>query len=315
MRIIFLATSEFAIPTLYKLIDNDKNIVGIITQPDRRAGRGRKLCCPPIKTVGLDHDIPVLQYHNINKGNAVEEIQELAPDLMVVVSYGQILRQKILDLPPKGIFNVHASLLPKYRGAAPINWAIIRGETETGITTFFLDKGMDTGDIILQRKVAIKPDEMACDLHDRLSVIGADVALETVELIEKGDAPRIPQNDDEATSAPLLSRENGDIDWCQSARDTYNFIRGMNSWPMAFSTLNDERVRIFKSHIVDEGSEGNVGEIVVANPAKGLYVQTGKGIIGLDIVQPQNSKIMRTKDFLNGREIQEGDTFVRSCSS
>ena len=310
MRILFMGTSVFAIPTLKRIIKEGREIVGVVTQPDRRAGRRKKICFPPVKEVVMYDNIPIFQPENVNAKESVRQLQDLEPDIIVVVSYGQFLKKAIRKLAKVAIFNVHASLLPKYRGGAPIHWAIINGETETGITTFHIEKGMDTGDIILQRRISILPEENTCDLHDRLANLGAEVASETIELLEKGEAPRIPQNHDEATYAPVLHKKDGNIDWAKSAKDIILHIRGMNSWPVAFSHLNNETLRIYKAHIVEKNYKGDVGSIVAANRIDGLVIQTGKGLIGLDIVQPKNSKIMRIKDYLNGRNVKVGDKFV-----
>ena len=310
MRILFMGTSTFGIPVLKRIIKEGRDIVGVVTQPDRKAGRKKKICLPPIKEVVMYDKIPLFQPENVNARESVEKLTALKPDIIVVVSYAQFLKKAIRELPKVAIFNVHASLLPKYRGGAPIHRAIMNGETETGITTFHIEKGMDTGNIILKRKLSILPDENTCDLHDRLAILGAEVASETIDLLERGEAPSIPQNDDEATYAPILRKKDGDIDWTKPASEIINHIRGMNSWPVAFTHLNKEALRIYKAHIVEKNYTGQVGSIVAANRTDGLVVQTGDGLLGLGIVQPKNSKIMRIRDFLNGRQVNVGDIFL-----
>ncbi len=315
MKILFMGTSAFAIPILKRIIEEGRDVVGVVTQPDRKAGRKKKICFPPIKEAMMYEGVPVFQPENVNIKECVEQLRALEPDIIVVVSYAQFLKKAIRLLPKVAIFNVHASLLPKYRGGAPIHWAIINGETETGITTFHIEKGMDTGDIILKKELPILPGENTCELHDRLAELGAEAASETIDMLEKGVAPRIPQNHDNATYAPILHKRDGDIDWTKSAPEIINHICGMNSWPVAFTHVNKETLRVFKAHIADNDYSGDIGSIVAANRADGVIVQTGNGLLGLDIVQPKNSKVMRIKDFLNGREVNVGDKLLplHSC--
>ena len=243
MRIVFMGTPEFAVPCLRDLIANKHEIAAVVTQPDKAKGRGNKLALPPVKVLANESGIPVYQPVKIKTGEFTEILKSVAPEVIIVVAFGQLLSQEILDIPPHGCINVHASILPKYRGAAPINWCIINGDKTTGVTTMYMDKGLDTGDIILKREIQIGADENAGELHDRLSELGASALSETIELLISGKIERIPQNNEEATYAPIMTKELGRIDWSKDASDVRNLIRGTYPWPGAFSSYNG---KIFK---------------------------------------------------------------------
>ena len=237
MRIVFMGTPEFGVPSLEALVRAGYDVVGVITQPDKPKGRGNKLQMSPVKEAALRHGLPVLQPVRIRL-DGVEELRALKPDLCVTAAFGQILSQEILDIPRIGTVNVHSSLLPKYRGSAPVNWAIIQGETHTGVTTMMTDKGLDTGDILLTREMDILPGETAEELTKRMAPVGAELLLETIRRLEAGDCPRTPQNHAEMTYFPMLKKEMGDIDWGLSAREICCRVRGLTPWPGAYTAMD-----------------------------------------------------------------------------
>jgi len=259
MKILFMGTGKFALPTLASLVQQPWEIVAVVTQPDRPSGRGQKFTPPPVKVVAQQYRLPILQPEKIRQRSVVRQLEDLAPDVIVVAAFGQLLPKSILDLPPCGCLNIHPSLLPKYRGAAPIQWAIINGEQETGVTIMLLDEGEDTGDIVLQQSVAIQPDEKAPVLHDRLAKIASELLVGAIQkssqnppLMQK--PPHRPQNNSEATYAPRLSKEIGQIDWSRSAEQIYNLVRGTFGWPSATTTLAGTTVKILDCSVVDKSS-------------------------------------------------------------
>lgn len=259
LKVIFMGTPEFSVPSLDMLVKEGYDVLAVVTQPDRPKGRGKKLCCPPVKEYAKKQNICVLQPRKIKTDEFILSLKKKSPDVIVTVAYGKILPQEVLDIPKKGCINVHASLLPKYRGAAPINWAIINGEIKTGITTMLTDAGMDTGDILLKREIDIPNDITAGELHDKLALIGAEVLKETLERIGKGIIQRIPQNESEATYAPMMKKDTGLISWKNSSESIHNLIRGTNPWPGAFTSYNGKRIKIWKSDILDSGFKGFQG--------------------------------------------------------
>jgi methionyl-tRNA formyltransferase len=304
MRIVFMGTPDFAVPCLQTLLDNKHQVVGVITQPDRAKGRGNKLTPPPVKVLAEKYDIPVFQPEKVKTPEFVEKLRELAPEVIVVVAFGQILSQAILDIPTKGCINVHGSLLPKYRGAGPIQWSIINGDKTTGVTTMYMDKGLDTGDMILTREFDINVKDTYETLHNKMSSVGAEVLIETLELIEQGTAPRTPQNHDEHTYAPMLDRNTGKIDWSKSALEIYNLIRGTYPWPGAFSSYMGKKFKIFISEIYEENSinteTGKIKEI----GKDYIQVSCGKGFINIKELQFENEKRMDVEAYLRGHEIE-----------
>ncbi|RMH70984.1 MAG: methionyl-tRNA formyltransferase [Gemmatimonadetes bacterium] len=318
MNILFMGTPEFALESLKALVEHGWNVVGVVTQPDRPAGRGRQVRYSPVKTYALAQQLPVYQPRRASRKEFVEQVKAMNVDLIVVVAYGQLLKKRFIDIPPKGVINVHASLLPAYRGAAPIQWAIVCGESVTGITTFYIDEGMDSGDIILKRELPILPDETAGELHDRLAILGAEVLLDTVRQIADGTAPRIPQDHNQATYCRQLTKADGHIDWTKTAVEVYNHVRGMTPWPSAFTTLttaktqNPPVLKICKGHVYDLQTQPNTtppGTVVAAHPKIGIRVQTGQGIYVLDEVQPPNKRRMTVAEYLAGNKVTEGDQF------
>lgn len=253
MRIVFMGTPGFAVPSLDMLAREGHDISAVVTQPDKPKGRGNRVCCPPVKEYAEKLGMQVLQPEKVkNNDEFISILRELSPDAIVVVAYGKILPREILDIPAKGCINVHASLLPKYRGAAPVNWAIINGESMTGITTMLIDEGMDTGNILLKKEMEIPGDMTAGELGDKLAVLGAEVLKETLEMIEAGTIEKTPQREDEASYAPSIKKETGLIDWGRASRDVHNLVRGTNPWPGAYTFYDGKRVKIWKTRTADE---------------------------------------------------------------
>lgn len=306
MRIVYMGTPDFAVPCLEMIINQDYELVGVVTQPDRPRGRGQKLHPPPVKVVADKKGISVYQPDKIRTPEFLDTLTGLAPDIIVVVAYGKILPQEILQLPPGGCVNVHASLLPKYRGAAPIHWAVINGEEKTGITTMYMDKGMDTGDMILNSEISIGPDDTVGDIHDRLATLGAAVLEETLKLASDGKAPRTPQDHNQATYAPMLKKEHEVINWHNSALGIKNQIRGMNPWPGTFTTLAGEVLKVWRAEVVDDAHWGyKPGTIVSSNKGQ-FIVQAGDGCLSLLEVQLQGGKRLVIDDFMRGKTIPQG---------
>jgi methionyl-tRNA formyltransferase len=304
-KIIFMGTPGFALPTLSTLIESENEVVAVITKPDTPKGRGRRVTPPPIKTLAVDYNIPVLQPDKIKTAEFYSELKGYEPDVICVAAYGKILPKNILDLPPSGCINVHASLLPKYRGAAPTNWAIIRGEEITGITTMMMDEGMDTGDILLQREVNIEVEDDAESLSEKLSIAGAELLIETIRLQKQGRLARIPQDHSKATYAPMLKKEHGIIDWRKSAEEILNLIRGTLPWPGAHTTINEKNLKLYKAE-VSHGT-GQPGEVILSESGI-LRVATGDGSIDITEIQIEGGKRLPVQAFLAGRKIPRGTT-------
>jgi methionyl-tRNA formyltransferase len=299
MRVLFYGTPAFALPTLRALLARHE-VVAAVTQPDRPAGRGRRAQASPVKAAAIEHGLPVLQPAHVRDPGWPERLAEHAPDVAVVVAFGQILPPAVLDVPARGSINVHASLLPRYRGAAPVAWAIIRGERETGITTFQMDAGMDTGPTLLQRKTAIGPDETAGELAERLAALGADVLLETLDRLETL-TPR-PQDSGAATLAPRLRKEDGLLDWTESAASLAARVRGLNPWPGAVTPAPGGRLLIWRARALDGRSEPGV----LAGAAGQLALGTGDGLLLPVEVQPENRRPMTWDDYLRGARLGPG---------
>ncbi len=297
MRIAFAGTGAFGVPSLRRLATT-YGILLVITQPDRPAGRGLKLTSPPAKEAAQELGIPVLQPRSINTPDVCHTLRSLDLDFLVVASFGQFLRSEVLSIPPGGTVNIHASLLPCYRGAAPVAWAIIRGETETGVTTFVLDEGMDTGPIVLQREVLIGPDETAGELEARLAHVGADLIVETLERRAQGNVVPSPQPK-EGTLAPKLHKEDGRIRWERNAREVHNLIRGTTPWPGAQTTLRDKLVKVHQTQVVDEDAVGQAPGTIAPRHDR-LLVATGKGILEILGLQPAGCRAISGQEFLNG---------------
>lgn len=307
MRIVYLGSPDFAVPALDKLCAAGYAPLAVITQPDRARNRGRTTPTP-VKARALELGLPVYAPEKIKSGQAVRLLAGLAPDLLVVVAYGQLLSGEILSLPPLGAVNIHASLLPAYRGAAPIHWAIINGERENGVTTMYLDQGMDTGNMILSAKTGIGENETAGQLHDRLAGLGAELLLNTLALIARGEAPSVPQPHEQASYAPPLKPEDERIDWQLSAEQTHNRIRGLNPWPGAYTLLAGKRLKLWRSLLVSPpllAPAGRPGE-VIACQAGGFWVRTGAGALLLTEVQPEGKGRMNAANFARGYRLSPG---------
>lgn len=310
MKIVFMGTPDFAVPTLQILIDRQHTVQAVVTQPDRPKGRGRSMVAPPVKTLAEKHGIPVLQPEKVRKAEFIQTLKELAPDVIVVVAYGQILPGSILNIPPLGCINIHGSLLPKYRGAAPIHWAIIRGETETGVTTMFMDKGMDTGDMLLKRTVPISPADTTGTLHDSLSQLGAELLVDTLVQLEKGTLKRIPQDDKLAEYAPMLKKEDGLIDWSEPANVIDRKVRGLFPWPGAYTYFQGKMVKLLEVALEEPSlgikGKAQAGEVLELDSANGPLIASGEGCLRILKIQPQNKKAMKCSDFCRGYHLTPG---------
>ncbi len=323
LDIVFMGTPDFAKESLEAIYNAGHNIIAVVTNPDRPKGRGMKMIASPVKEFAIEKSIPVLQPEKIRE--IKDTLEQINPDLFCVVAYGKILPQDILDIPKKGSINVHGSLLPQYRGAAPIQWAVLNGDKKTGITTMYMNAGMDTGDMILQEEVQIGEDETTGELWDRLSKIGAKLLVETVAKIEKGTAPRTPQSG-EFTMAPMLNKEMARIDWInKNSREIKNLVRGLNPIMGAYTTYNDKKIKIWRAGSIelDEFIENHPefadykislnnmegGAVIYSDIKQGLYVKAKTGIVIIQEVQAENAKRMPVQDFLRGNLIQTGEVF------
>ena len=306
MRIVFMGTPDFAVPSLNALIENGYEVVGVFCQPDRPKGRGHKLAACPVKEVALKHDIPVFQPERIKREEGVAMLKSCAPDLCVTAAFGQLLSQEILDIPPLGTINVHSSLLPKHRGSAPINWSIILGDQVTGVTTMFTDKGMDTGDILLMKETPIGKKENAGELSDRLAMMGADLLIDTLRELEAGTLKRIPQDHEAATYEPKMDKELGRIDWSKPAGVIDCLVRGATPWPGAFTTMQDQTIKVFEIDVKDGAASGQPGEIIAADARQGLVVSCGDHDVELMQIQMPGAKRMNAKDYLRGHTMDTG---------
>jgi len=301
MRIVFMGTPDFAVPCLQAIIDHGDDVVGVYAQPDKPKGRGHKVLPPPVKVLAQKYDLPVFQPTTFKDADAVETLRALNPDLIVVVAYGKILPKAVLEIPEKGCVNVHASLLPRYRGAGPIQWCVLSGEKETGVTTMYMAEGLDTGDMIEKVKTPIGEDETADELHDRLSVMGAALLQHTLDLIAGGCAPREVQPE-ESNYAPMLSKDLCPIDFTASADAVHHKICGLSSWPCAQTTLDGKRLKVYRSHC-HWNLHGKPGEVL---DEKRLIVACGSGAVEFLEVQAEGSKRMKAVDYLRGHPIQKG---------
>jgi methionyl-tRNA formyltransferase len=296
MRIVFIGTGEIGVPTLRALLDSGHEVVAVVTQPDKRVGREQRIEPPPIKKEIAKTRIPILQPARIKDQKATEQIRDFAPDVIVVVAYGQILPRDVLEIPCLACLNFHASLLPRWRGAAPIQATIAAGDCETGITAMYMDEGLDTGDILLQRRVEILPNDTGGSLHDRLAQIAPEALLESLRLLSAGNAPRIAQDNARATYAPKLKREHGLIDWSESAEAIDRKIRAYNPWPGAFMKVDRQSLKIFSASVVD--LNGQPGEVLRSD--EDLIVASGKDALSLAEVQLEGKRRMSAAEFLRG---------------
>jgi methionyl-tRNA formyltransferase len=308
-RILFMGTPRFALPSLQILIDRKETVIGVVTQPDRPAGRGQQVVLPPVKGLAGNHALPVYQPLKVREAQFIGEVRSLAPELIVVVAFGQILPRALLDIPPLGCVNVHASLLPAYRGAAPINWALINGETVTGVTIMLLDEGMDTGDILLQQPVAILPEDTTATLHDRLAVSGAALLGEALDQRAANGWTRIVQDHARATHAPILKKEDGRIPWSKSACEIHNQVRGMNPWPGCFTFFRGKLLKIYQTGVLEKNAGAAPGEITAVTD-QGIEVATGSKVLLIQELQLEGKKRMPAGDFIKGQGIKAGEDFT-----
>lgn len=305
MRVIFMGTPDFAVPSLEALLTKHE-VVLVVTQPDKPKGRGKKMVPTPVKACALEHGIPVLQPEKVKEPEFVEQLRSYEPDLIVVTAFGQILSEPILEMPKYGCINVHGSLLPKYRGAAPMQWSIIDGEKVTGITTMYMAKGLDSGDMLLKAEVEITDEDTFATIHDKMAVTGANLLLDTLDQLEAGTLERIPQDHDAATYAPMITKETGHIDWSKNRQDIINLIRGLNPVPAAYTIYEEEVLKIFGAALSDVQADSAANGEIVAVVKKGFVVKCGDGCLLITEVQARGGKRMMTDAYLRGHAMKEG---------
>ena len=313
MKIVFMGTPDFAVGTLRAIVEAGYEVIEVVTQPDREKGRGREVQMTPVKEYAVSQKIPVFQPQKIKTPEAVEELKKWPADLYVVAAFGQILSQEILDIPKFGCVNVHASLLPRYRGAAPIQWSILNGDAVTGVTIMQMDAGLDTGDILTQKEVIIDADETGDSLFEKLSISGAQLLVETLPQIENGTVTRIPQEEAKATHVKMLNKEMGQIDWSKSNEVLEHLVRGLNSWPGAYCTFRGKTLKIWRARaaadVTGQKEQKFAAGDAVQVTKEAVYVQTGSGLLELLEVQMESKKRMAVKDFLLGYPVKPGDKF------
>lgn len=306
MRVVFMGTPDFSVPTLECIIEAGHEVVGVVTQPDKAKGRGKKVVYTPVKEKALEHGLTVYQPRRAREREFIEQMRALNPDVMVVVAFGQILPKELLDIPKYGCVNVHASLLPKYRGAAPIQWAVIRGEKVSGVTTMQMDVGLDTGDMLLKAEVPLAEDETGGSLHDKLSVLGGDLLIETLKGLEAGTI--VPEKQDDSQSgeyARMLDKSLGKIDFSMRAEEIERLIRGLNPWPSAYTSYNNKTMKLWKARVVP-GGEAVPGQVLAVDK-KGFTVQTGDGALQILELQMEGKKRMDAGAFLRGCPLTAGE--------
>lgn len=317
MDVVFMGTPDFAVAALEAIIEAGHRVTAVVTQPDKPKGRGKEMQMPPVKECAVAHGIPVFQPVKIKDAEAVDTLRTYGADVFVVAAFGQILSEEILTMPRFGCVNIHASLLPKYRGSAPIQWAIINGDKTTGVTIMQMDKGIDTGDMFCKKEVAISPGETGDSLHDKLAQAGAELIVEALPKIESGDMTPVKQNDEESSYVKMLHKSMGKIDWQQSAQSLDCLIRGLISWPGAFTVRNGKTLKIWEEealtdeelrekHTASDISDEAAGTVVLVEK-DAFYVQTGDGILKITSVQPEGKKRMAVKDYLLGYQIKAGE--------
>ncbi|MDD6611600.1 MAG: methionyl-tRNA formyltransferase [Clostridiales bacterium] len=306
MRMVFMGTPDFAVSSLERLIADGHDIVGVFTQPDKPQGRKMKLTPPPVKQLALTHNIPVFQPDTFKNESQLALLQELDPEVIVVVAYGKLLPGYVLDLPKYGCINVHGSLLPKYRGAAPVQWMVLNGETTAGVTTMYMDRGLDTGDILLVSETEVGENETAGELFDRLAAMGADLISETINRLPEG-IERKPQDDSQSTYVSVLDKRMSVVDWSKSAQEVHNLIRGLDPWPVAVTTRGEVRLKLFQSRLTGKATSLPAGSVTEADPKKGLFVACGDGqVLQITEIQMVGKKRMSAGDYLRGHGIEPG---------
>ena len=327
MRIVFMGTPDFSVPALKALVEVGHQVIAVVTQPDKPKGRGKEVQMTPVKIQAMEYGIPVYQPAKVREASFVEVLKGLEADVYVVIAFGQILPKAVLELPKYGCINIHASLLPKYRGAAPIQWCVIDGERETGITTMMMDVGLDTGDMLEKAVIPIEEKETGGSLHDKLSMAGGDLILSTLKKLEEGTLVRTPQTDEGTCYAKMLTKSLGDIDWNQDAVSIERLIRGLNPWPSAYTMWNGKTIKIWAADVIAgrEAAEflsesgvpaetGTAPGTVVCSDKRGLVVCTGGGLLSIRELQMEGKKRMDTPAFLRGYPIPAGDEFVKKES-
>ena len=327
MRIVFMGTPDFSVPALKALVEAGHQVIAVVTQPDKPKGRGKEVQMTPVKIQAMEYGIPVYQPAKVREASFVEVLKGLEADVYVVIAFGQILPKAVLELPKYGCINIHASLLPKYRGAAPIQWCVIDGERETGITTMMMDVGLDTGDMLEKAVIPIEEKETGGSLHDKLSMAGGDLILSTLKKLEEGTLVRTPQTDEGTCYAKMLTKSLGDIDWNQDAVSIERLIRGLNPWPSAYTMWNGKTIKIWAADVIagreaadflsESGVPAETGTApgtVVCSDKRGLVVSTGGGLLSIRELQMEGKKRMDTPAFLRGYPIPEGDVFVKKES-
>ena len=307
MRIVFMGTPEFAVPSLKALLDAGYGVVGVFTQPDRPVGRGHKLAACPVKKLALERGVPVYQFERLRNEEGLACLRALAPDIVVTAAFGQILSQALLDVPKMGTVNVHASLLPAYRGAAPINWCILNGETRTGVTTMLTDAGVDTGAMLLRRETDIGETETAAELSARLSQLGAELLIETLKGYIAGEIAPTPQDERLASRQPMLKKEMGLIDWTRSAKEIACQARGLDPWPSAYTDYLGGTLKIYRACPVE--GEGDPGTVLRSSAKEGLFVACGEGALEVLEMQAPGGKRMSARAYLAGKKIEPGTKF------
>lgn len=305
MKIVFMGTPDFAVPTLQALFSEGCSIELVITQKDKPKGRGKKIQYTPVKEKALELGLEVYQPDSINSKESIDKIKEINPDFVIVVAYGQILKKDILEAPKYGCYNVHASLLPKYRGAAPINWTIINGEKETGVTIMEMEEGLDTGDMILWKSVPINLDDDAPSIHDKLSILGGELIVEALKTIKEGKIAKVPQDHSLSTYAHMLDKNMGRINWNDKGENIINLIKGLKPWPSAYTQYKDEIVKIHKASLIDKIKEGNVGEIIKVDN-KGIYINVQDKTVILEEIQFPGKRKLLIEEYLKGNSIEQG---------
>lgn len=306
MRVIFMGTPDFSVGTLEALIRAGHQVVLAVTQPDKPKGRGGKMQFPPVKETALEHGIPVFQPRKVREPENIEELRKYQADVIVVVAFGQILPREILELTPYGCINVHASLLPSYRGAAPIQWAVINGETVSGVTTMQMDEGLDTGDMLLKTEVPLEPEETGGSLHDKLAAAGASLCVRTLKALEEGTVTPKKQGESPTAYASMLKKEMGEIRWEDPAISIERLIRGLNPWPSAYTGWQDKTMKIWEAEILEEDSGQEPGTVVRVDK-DGFLVQTGKGLLKVTALQIPGKKRMEADAFLRGYSMEPGE--------
>ena len=316
LRIVFMGTPDFAVPCLQTLLDSPHSVVGVFTQPDKPQGRKMVLTPPPVKVLAAENGVPVFQPEKMKDPATLEQLKALDPDLIGVVAYGRILPRAVLELPRYGCINVHASLLPKYRGAGPIQWAVINGEKESGVTTMYMCREIDKGDMLLKETVTLDPKETADSLQDKLSMMGGPLLLKTIDQLEDGSAVRIPQCEEESTYAPKLQKTKVNIDWTMDADRIERLVRGLNSWPGTFTKIHGKTVKIWDCDVVcqetltESQAAATPGTVIVSEKDQ-LIVKAGNGALSLRMLQPEGKKNMSVDAYLRGYPIAQGELFTQ----